>query len=306
MDSVILSGTVNHELKWIAINNSTGLIPLINKPLVCYGIDAIQQTGSLENLYFNSDDDVESLLNTLSAVLDEGINPKRYRPSVVNPKAEQLCIRDDVVYDLDFTNLLQQLRASKAQSTVLMQDYYPVGFYQKNASQLPLAFKQGMTTQQYCLELLNNQVWENRLDITSQAYYIVDLYGYYEISMRLLQSKMKHAVVDYHQMNNRLIKGQQVNLTDMSYPQDCHHAYVGDHVYVHNQSKLHGEVVLCQNSYIDEHVDIKDSIIMPGVYVGSYLNISHAIVTGNAVIQIANCPIKVNMDKKISCKIVED
>lgn len=66
MNSVILSGTVNHELKWIADNNSTGSIQLINKPLVCYSVDAIQQTGQLENLYFHSGNDVESLLNTLS------------------------------------------------------------------------------------------------------------------------------------------------------------------------------------------------------------------------------------------------
>lgn len=63
--------------------------------------------------------------------------------------------------------------------------------------------------------------------------------------------------------------------------------------------------MLCKDSYIDNYVDIKDSIIMPRVYVGPYLNISHAIVTGNAVIRVANCPIKVNMDKEMSYKIIE-
>jgi len=55
---------------------------------------------------------------------------------------------------------------------------------------------------------------------------------------------------------------------------------------VHKYSQLHEKVIICQGSYIDKFVDVTNSIVLPGVYVGPYLNLNNAIVTGNEVIRI--------------------
>ena len=68
---------------------------------------------------------------------------------------------------------------------------------------------------------------------------------------------------------------------------------------MHSDSQLHDQVILCKGCYVDGFVDINNSIVMPDVYVGSYLNVKNAVITGNAVIRIDTGSVLPIMDKNM-------
>lgn len=61
---------------------------------------------------------------------------------------------------------------------------------------------------------------------------------------------------------------------------------VGDNVSVHETVKITGPSVIGSNCHLDKGVEVNNSIVMPGTYVGKNLTVENAIVAGNMLIRV--------------------
>lgn len=287
MKIIILSGMANQSVNCLSAGEAVGTVHFVSKPLINFVLDALQE--KLKPLCFqvlSESSVIDALINKSAAYLDWGTLLQPYVAVDKHDPEELLWIRDDVLYDVDFECILSECRQASTESMVFLVDNNPVIFYQNNQQRrdLPGYFSEQSSTADFCQLLRRAFSWQTANIKTGAAYMIDSVDAYHHLSMRLLNNEMKHIVLDPHQLGESLVRGMRVSVDTSSQQQT--QAYLGDAVYVHSDSQLHDQVILCKGCYVDDFVDISNSIVMPDVYVGSYLNVTNAVITGNAVIRV--------------------
>jgi len=304
MKVIILSGQANQAISQITAGEAVGALQLVNRPLVNFIMETLQQQLNIGCFQMLGDSDAQKIINNVEFHLDWGTSIQPFTDDCLCDSEEVLWVRDDVLYDLNFDKLLQKARQTPAQSTVFCMDSHPVIFYQKNNGwrQPSVSFSEKKTTHDFCYQLLEAYSWHRENIKPDSAYLIDTVERYYRCSMKLLKATFNSVTLDYHQQGLPLIKGEHVSMENASQKQ--HHAYVGNSVYVHANSQIHEQAILCSRCYIDRFVDISDSIVMPGVYIGCYLNIINSVVTQNAVIRVDTGNVLPIVDKKMIAEVL--
>ncbi|MFT5173797.1 MAG: NDP-sugar pyrophosphorylase family protein [Gammaproteobacteria bacterium] len=64
------------------------------------------------------------------------------------------------------------------------------------------------------------------------------------------------------------------------------HIAIGEQAWVHGTARLMGLCVIGSDCYIDRGVQIHNTVVMPGTYIGENLQIENAIIDGNRLIRI--------------------
>jgi len=304
MKIVILSGKVKGVLSELTTGEAIGSLPLVNKRLLNFTLEVLQEQLQVCCFQVLSCGRSKEFINRISEHLDWECSLLEFKGDSEYDSEEVLWLRDDVLYDMDFCQLINEARLAERQSTVFVSNNTPVIFYQKNNgwNKLPVSFSDTNTTNDLCHDLLTTHSWD-REDIRFGTCYMVDsIKNYYHYSMNLLKGNFKTIILDFHQKGLSLVKGKHVDI-DISSQQQSY-AYLGDSVYVHPYSQLHEQVIFCANNYVDSFVDISDSIVLPGVYIGCYLNIKNAVVTSSSVIQVDTGNVLPIEDKTMIAEIV--
>jgi len=299
MKIIIVSGQANLELNSLTRGEAVGALQLVNKPVLNYTLEALQQQLKIYQFQVLGDNRSQELIEKVQKQLNWAIDIQGYSNEPSRRMEEVLWIRDDVVYDLDFNVLLQQAHQTGHQSVVFFSDNTPVLFYQKNNDGYvpPVFFSGQKSTEDFCYSLLEACLWHHAIVDNGVGYVIDSVAKYYHYSMDLLKGNFNTLVLDYHQQGLRLVKGAHVIIED--YSQQQQRAYLGDSVYIHPESQLHKQVIICEQSYLDSYVDISDSIVMSGVYIGSYLKINNSVVTQDSVICIETGTVLPIVDKNM-------
>lgn len=304
MKVIILSGKANKALSWLTNGNAVGSLQLVSKPVLNFTLEALQEQLNINCFDVLGDSRSPSLITKVSEYMQWGVSIQEYKNDSADNSGEVLWLRDDVLYDINFIDLLEKARQSDAKSLVFCSNKKAVAFFQKNNGwhEPSVHFSNTNSTDDFCHTFLDTGLW-HREEMASGACYMIDsIESFHRYSMDLLNGYFRHFVLDHHQQGLRLVKGMQVNVESTS--QQQRHAYLGDSVYIHPDSRIHEQVVLCEQSYVDSYVDISDSIIMPGVYIGSYLNIKNSIVTSNSVIQVDTGNVLPIVDKTMLADIL--
>ncbi|MBK8816052.1 MAG: hypothetical protein IPN42_11400 [Methylococcaceae bacterium] len=311
MKTIIVAGTVNRELALLTEGLPTGTLHVVEKPLVAFSIAGIQAAVK-SKINIHSPDNTAVLINKLSPYLEWDVKLQAISYIVEEQSDEMLWIRDDLIYDIDFSGLLAGLRNSENHCIAIFADDMPVMFYKKC---IPLIlfkrvydgefesvypeFKPNMSNLDYCHELLTSFEWQIMQLKDGQIHEVDTPKNYHKHSMQLIRGEFTHIALEPHQEGSPLIKGWHNSIDESSQLQD--RGYFGDCVYVHKDSQIKGEVIIGKGSYIDRCVDINNTIVMPGVYVGPYLDLNEAIVTGNEVIRVdSGVVIPINDNKFIA------
>lgn len=64
------------------------------------------------------------------------------------------------------------------------------------------------------------------------------------------------------------------------------HCYVGKGCHIHSKAELRASVVVNDNCFIDRGALVENSVVMPGTYIGSNLDVSNALVNGSEIIRV--------------------
>lgn len=286
MKTILLAGAVNQELSILTDGLPTGALHLAEQPLSAYAIKRLEAENAV--IFIQSGIKPKGFIKKISPYLGWHTTLTGLDVFGNDQSDEILWIRDDVLYDLDFSKILANLRQEQNPFVAILVNNVPVMFYQKGrsvADQLKLPeFEGQMSTQTYCNELIKHFEWHTISLKQDQAIIIDTPKTFHTVAMSLLRGEYQHAEIGLHQENKKLVKGWHSHINKSSQLQN--YAYLGDCTNVHKKSQLKDQVIVCKGSFIDEFVDIENSIVMPDVFVGSYLNIKNAIVTGTSVIRV--------------------
>ncbi len=296
MKTIIVAGAVNRDLAVLTNGMPTGALHVVEKPLTAFSIESIL---SAEKSEFNihSAENSDLLIKKLSPHLEWNVKLRGLPSSPGEQSDELMWIRDDLLYDVDFSKLLARLRANKDHYIAVFSDNMPVLFYKKRspliqfkkaqtagAQRIFRSFRPEMGSLEYCQELLAAFEWQAMQLDEGHIYNVDSPKSYHKLSMKLVCGEYDHLELEPHQADSRLIKGWHNRVEESS--QLHNYGYLGDCVYVHKDSQLKGHVIIGKGCYIDRYADINNTIVMPGVYVGPYLDLNEAIVTGEAVIRV--------------------
>lgn len=288
MKTIFITGTVNNpKLSLLTGDGCVGTLCMVNRPLLAYTIHSLQSSVRPSLFALGSSCNVKALNQALIAYLDWHTRIENITRIEMDDIEETLWLRDDVLYDVDFAEIAIQLRHSQHNNIALFADGQPVLFYQQNnigtADNLP-QMTVTMSSIDYCQAMLQAFTW-HRMELTcGQTGIISSPTAYHASSMALLAKRYTHLEIDPQQSSQNVIKGWHSQIDEASLQQS--QAYVGDCVRVHKSAHLHGQVILCQGSYVDRCAEIRNSIIMTCVYIGPLLNINNAIVTGHSIIRV--------------------
>jgi len=299
MRIIILSGRPTQELDHLTLEEPVGALQVVNKSLLNFTLETLQEQLGVKKFEVLAGIHSEELINKLEENMLLEVSLDCYDDAYQDQAEDILWVRDDVLYDLDFSELRHQAQRSGSHSVAFFEHKNLMFFYQKNKSKnkLPTFFSAKHTTDAICQLLLGKCLWHCEQISVGKGGLINTVADYYQSSMALLKGEFGNIILDYHQQGLSLVKGMQVNISDSTQLQQ--NAFLGDSVYVHQKSRLYEDVILCKQSYVDSCVDISNSIIMPSVYIGPYLNIKNSVVTGNAVIRVDTGDVIPIQDKKI-------
>ena len=65
-----------------------------------------------------------------------------------------------------------------------------------------------------------------------------------------------------------------------------HHSFIGSHSRVDNRARLHGNIVIGSDVFIDKGAYISDSVILDSTYIGAMTSCHNAIISGNLLIKV--------------------
>ncbi len=287
MKIIILAGSANKELNPLTIGDPVGSLHLISKHLINITLEALEDAVNYDQFGIQGGNQhVLNLIASAQKYLHWGTSIQQVLKNSAASSEEVLWLRDDVLYDIDFKELIIFLQNMNENIVFVDDNNNPVIFYRNKRtteSVFPV-FTEEMTTAACCDVLLQAFFWKSIKAEDDQINIIDSVKSFYNLSMKTLKGELKHVILDHHQAEQKLIRGQHVNIEQSSQKQSC--AYLGSSSYVHPDSVLYNNAILCRNSYIDSFVDISDSIILPNVYIGPYLKIHNAVVTKNAVIRV--------------------
>ena len=134
MKIIILSGKASQSVNCLTAGEAVGTIHFISKPLINFVLDALQEKLKPSDFQVLSGGSVEAIINKSATYLDWGTSLQPYVEVDEHEPEEVLWLRDDVLYDVDFTEILSQGRKSTSGTMMFLLDNNPVMFYQKKKS----------------------------------------------------------------------------------------------------------------------------------------------------------------------------
>lgn len=300
MKTVILAGTVAQELSLLTEDLPTGALYLGPQPLSVYAIKQLEILKS--NIFVQSGQNYNGLIHCIAPFLSWQTSINELAILDQTQVEEVLWLRDDVLYNLEFSDLVIHLRQVKSPYVAVFVDQIPVMFYKnKVAASLP-EFSQHMSTLDYCNEMMNAAEWQSIHLSKDQAIVIDSPKKFYQVAMALLCGEYQRVEFDPHQNDKKIILGWHTEVNKSSLSQN--YAYLGDCVRIHKEAQLKGNIIICNGCYVDEYADIENTIVMPNIYIGSYLDLKNAIVTSTAIIRIDTGVIIPIEEKKFIKKLV--
>lgn len=204
MKTIILSGSANGDISPLTQGFPTGMLQLDEKPLAAISIAGILAAAK-SKIYLHSQHPTELLANILRPYLESDVKLLTIPYFIEEQTDEMLWLRDDVLYDLDFSALLSRLRNGDNHSCTIVAGGVPVLFYKKS---IPLIFFKRvydgefqsvypeftahMGNLDYCRKLLTSYEWQILRLQDGRTHEIDTLEKHHLTSIKLMRGDFEH------------------------------------------------------------------------------------------------------------------
>ena len=279
-----------HSLAPLSDNTCIAMLPVAGKPLVAYTVEELARAG-LEDLVIVASAGARDIARFLGNGERWGMRFE-YFPSREQEHPEAILSRYGRSKNGHFLVLKGDLllagigdfveQASRAEGAVIgarLSDH-AAGLY----------FCRGNSS------LLNNLPWpgvaspetaapDQWIEMDAAGYSPMNsLAEYHRACLKMAEGGFKDFKLAGWQRQPGLIVGPGSSIDEQGI--DTDHCYVGKGCHIHSKADLRGAVVVNDHCFIDSGALVENSVILPGTYIGSNLDVSNAVVNGRQIIRV--------------------
>ncbi|MGB5442981.1 MAG: NDP-sugar synthase [Gammaproteobacteria bacterium] len=289
MQAVIFADRRGLELAPLCDTCCPALLPVANKPVLQYTIEDIAAAGIDEILLVVSDDAdrIEKYFATGSMW---GVKI-RYLLSRGEETPDNLLLRHSSLLKPPFIAARgDMLRSSSCKAFMEASTAYDAAIVNTHID----LHSAGLCLVREWPARLPAVAWPQRLTIseltaavelqTGVFSALVSLNDFYSVSLEIVRNPPKNL----DQPGRYLKAGLKVERLSQIHPvsHTTGNVLVGENTSVHPSTRLSGPSIIGHNCYLDRGVEISNSVVMPGTYVGENLHVENAIVAGSTLIRI--------------------
>jgi NDP-sugar pyrophosphorylase family protein len=289
MQAVIFADRRGLELAPLCDADCPALLPVANKPVLQYTIEDIAAAGIDEILLVVSDnaDRIEKHFSTGSMwgvkiryLLSRGEEPAEHflwrHTSLLKPPF--IAARGDMLRSSSCKAFMEASTAYDAAVVNAHIDLHSAGLclVREWPAQLPaVAWPQRLTSSELTAAI------ELQTDVFSA---LVSLNDFHSISLEIVRNPPNNL----DQPGRYLKAGLRVERQSQIHPvsHTTGNVIVGENTSVHPSTRLSGPSIIGHNCYLDRGVEISNSVVMSGTYVGENLRVENAIVAGSTLIRV--------------------
>jgi hypothetical protein len=289
MQAVIFADRQGLELAPLCEIGCPALLPVANKPVLQYTIEDIAAAGIDEILLVVSDDAdrIEKHFATGSMwgvkiryLLSRGEEPAEHllwRHSSLL-KLPFIAARGDMLRSASCKAFMEACTAYAAAVVNAHIDLRSAGLclVREWPAQLPaVAWPQRLTTSELTSAI------ELQTDVFSP---LVSLNDFHSVSLDIVRNPPMNLVQPGHYLKAGLRVERLSQIHPVSHMTG--NVVVGENTSVHPSARLTGPSIIGHNCYLDRGVEISNSVVMSGTYVGENLHVENAIVAGSTLIRV--------------------
>lgn len=296
MKAIIFADRLGAELLPLTEKLPVALLPIATKPLLEYVLESLLVGITEAILVISSDADLieahfqqgQSWKIRLSYMLSRGEESPH---EVLNrlganlSDGHYLLLRGDVLSNLEVLGLLRQTDKLIKHCP----EEIPIIAGTLNGLNAGVAFwnKQGfipdMNFLSYQSISLPQTLPYRTVEINGKVALLDSLKNFHATNMQVLAGEFNNLDLAGYRANADLWIGRSSKLTTHD-----NHGIVGACCRVHPEARLLKQVVLNRHSIVDCGTVLENSVVMPDTYIGKYLDVRNAIVSGNYLIRVDN------------------
>lgn len=299
MKAIIFADRNGNELLPLTERTCVALLPVAAKPLIEYTLEALLAAHVHEVILVISAfaDQLEKHLGTgerwglqIEYVLSRG----QESPSEVLARlgsqlteTEYLLLRADILRSVPIESILAQAQLQPEKQFVVTIDDYAasVGLLRRHSIQETW---QASDIFQWNVEAFYSPLeaetlpgagpWEI-MDVDGQLSLLDSLRAYYYANLEVLAGHFTHLILPVYRISEKLQVGRRSSVPKHNI------GLVGSYCRVHAQAKLNN-TILCDDVIVDREATLRDTVVLPGTYIGERLDVQDAIVWGDILIRV--------------------
>ena len=298
MKAIIFADRLGTELLPLTEKLPVALLPIATKPLLEYVLESLLVVGITEAvLIIAADADLiethfqqgQSWNIRLSYMLSRGEESPcdlltRLGESLSN--GHYLLLRGDVLSNLEVISFLRQtdrlIQHCPEDRPIIAGTLdglnAGVAFWNKQQGVIPdvdfLSYQNMATPQALSCPTV---------EVSGKVALLDSLKNFHTANMQVLAGEFNHLDLAGYRAHIDLWVGRSSKIATHN-----NHGIVGACCRVHPEARLLKQVALNQHSIVDRGTVLENSVVMPDTYIGKYLDVRNAIVSGNYLIRIDN------------------
>ncbi|MDD2816548.1 MAG: NDP-sugar synthase [Thiotrichaceae bacterium] len=298
MKAIIFADRLGAELLPLTEKLPVALLPIATKPLLEYVLESLLVAGITEAVLIISPD--ADLIEThfqqgkawnirLSYMLSRGEESPRDLLTRLGDSLSEghyLLLRGDVLSNLEVISFLRQTdkliqhcpEEMPIIAGTLTDRNAGVVFWNKQSSLIPdidfLGYQRIFSPQILLCPCV---------EISGKVALLDSLKNFHATNMQVLAGEFNNLDLAGYRANIDLWIGRSSKLTTHN-----NHGIVGACCRVHPEARLLKQVVLNRHSIVDCGTVLENSVVMPDTYIGKYLDVRNAIVSGHYLIRVDN------------------
>lgn len=297
MKAIIFADRLGTELLPLTEKLPVALLPIATKPLLEYVLESllvgitdavlvISSDADLIEAYFQQGQAWNIRLHYMLSRGEESPRDLLTRLGDSLSNGHYLLLRGDVLSNLEVLNFLRQtdklIKHCPEDMPIIAGTINGL-----NAGVVFWSKQQGVVPDIDFLSYPNVAVPQTlpcpTVEVTGKVALLDSLKNFHATNMQLLAGEFNNLDLAGYRANADLWIGRSSKLTTHD-----NHGIVGACCRVHPEARLLKQVVLNRHSIVDRGTVLENSVVMPDTYIGKYLDVRNAIVSGNYLIRIDN------------------
>jgi len=231
------------------LNLPDGMLPIADKPLVAYMIEALAELGH-KNITLATSKATENSIKSLGNGEFWGVKLHT--------------INCDIDRSIDIR--LHELNSDHIEDVMVLPCYSMLNV---------IATRQQQTVQSITTKNSNDIYRQLKIEASSPPRY--DLDHYFEDNLLAL-SDHNHFLIDGFELKENLFVNSGCHYPHTSITQRDGVIYIGENAHLQTSCDLSGDTVVGKGAVVDDHVTLNRTVILPNTYIGKNLNLSNCIV----------------------------
>ncbi|PIE83233.1 MAG: hypothetical protein CSA09_02830 [Candidatus Contendobacter odensis] len=292
MHAVILADRLGQELAPLNERCCVALLPVACKPVLVHTLEAVA-AAKIHQVTVVISSCAEIVCKTLGnghgwglqldiISTDGEADPDIVIRNQLQPGKELLLLRGDVLHAATVATFLQRAQAIKG----------PLIYGKTTEGTVALCLHRGhgrggLAPLRWAIDPEPTPLIWPSVDLTEATVHRLEsLRAYYRANLAAATGRIIGLTLPGQQRTPNLTVGTHSKISPRTLRTGS--TLIGQYCRVHTTAKLRGEVVICNNTIIDQRVTVHDSVILPHSWLGESVTVRNAIVWGNQVIRFEN------------------